>query len=120
MFEHRNYDDIYYDNATLIFSGKIKPRDDLVIAEALEDKNDGSIIRHLKHTRKDFDTEYCYGVVLAVGSGDYNKKGHFIATQIKIGQTILLKRAYMMREVVGDKVIYVTKEKDVLGVVDDE
>lgn len=63
-------------------------------------------------------TGYLKGEVLAVGKGEFSKKGNLKVLDVKIGQTILFSEYASTKVNFHDEDLYIVHEKDVLGIVD--
>lgn len=61
---------------------------------------------------------YVKGEVLAVGQGEYNKKGHIKQLDVQVGQKILFSEYASTQVKFNDENLYIVHEKDVLGIVD--
>ena len=74
----------------------------------------------LIHIPEAYQSTLWSGVVVAVGPGTANAKGRFIPTELRPGQRVVIDTA-MAVEIPIDGVEYLlTREKEILGTIDDE
>ena len=64
------------------------------------------------------DLKLCEGTVIAVGPGKRNKKGVFVPTTIKTGQTILFGHGKGYQTEYEGKIYLIMREPDVDGITD--
>lgn len=97
------------------FLKKIKPMDDRILVEPVEESTATASGIVLPDTASKEKPQK--GKVLAVGPGKLNEDGKRIATTVKVGDTILYTRYGPTEVKIEGKEIYFLNESDVLAIV---
>lgn len=118
MFEYDNYDSATFDLIESIKKKKVMFFGDVVIIKPIEDMTERGFIITDKHTDSDVTTTFCRGEVIAMGRGKKAENGTIIEPDVKVGDIVLIPRAYLMREKIGDSYLYITKEKEIMAIED--
>lgn len=108
MFEYDNYINSHMDVLAALRESGLTLMRDLVLIKPIDDMLEGSFVMTDKHKDNDVYTTFCKGVVQAIGIK--------VSESIKVGDTVFLSRAHVMREKVKGGYVYLTKERDILGV----
>lgn len=118
MFEYDNYLTSTTSITDILNNNNVKLLKDLVVIEPIDDMKEGMFFIAGKHEDNDVHTTFCKGKVMAVGEGYRTNWGALVNPDVKVGDTVLLDRAYMMREKTKDGFIYLTKERDIIAILD--
>ncbi len=93
---------------------KIRPLQDRILVERIEEEQKGKIL--LPDTAKEKPQA---GKVIAVGEGRRNEKGELIPVPLKVGDKILFNR-YAGNEVkIEGKEYLIMREDEVLGIIEE-
>jgi len=74
----------------------------------------------LIHIPEAYQSTLWSGVVVAIGPGTANAKGRFIPTELRPGQLVVIDTAMAVEVPIDGEDYLLTREKEILGTIDDE